>query len=231
MLQADAAIIGGTGIGERLGEMPGRAFLIPTKFGPMRGRLIERDGCRLAAIQRHAAGHKLLPHQVRYEAIALGLKRMSVRAAFSSAAVGSVNPDFGIGTLVACRDFLDLTPRATTIHTRKVLHDDMTNPFPARRHLPDLPEGVYVATNGPRYESPAEIEMIRRIGGDLVGMTASSEAIAMAEAGVPYACLAVVTNLAAGMSDSQLHHGEVTDVMKTQGGKALDLLLSAACKA
>jgi purine nucleoside phosphorylase len=88
------------------------------------------------------------------------------------------------------------------------------------------PEGIYINLNGPRYESPQEVEIYRHVG-DVVGMTAGSEAIAMRECGVPYACLAIVTNLAAGISSTPLSHEEVGQEMTRSGERAVQLLLQA----
>ncbi|MEZ5163245.1 MAG: hypothetical protein R2688_05745 [Fimbriimonadaceae bacterium] len=90
------------------------------------------------------------------------------------------------------------------------------------------PHSTYLCNDGPRYETPAEIRMMRTMGADLVGMTASTEAVALRELEVPYGCLAVVTNSAAGMSGQELHHGEVTDVMQTRGQTVVDILLRTA---
>ncbi|MER3496125.1 MAG: 5'-methylthioadenosine phosphorylase, partial [Armatimonadota bacterium] len=69
--------------------------------------------------------------------------------------------------------------------------------------------GTYLNLNGPRYETPAEVRLFGQWGADVVGMTAGSEAILMKEAGVPYACVAVVTNLGTGLSSTPLSHKEV----------------------
>jgi purine-nucleoside phosphorylase len=74
---------------------------------------------------------------------------------------------------------------------------------------PSLPEGVYVQFPGPHYETPAEIRMVRTIGGHLAGMSTGLEAIAAREAGVEVLGLSLVTNFAAGMTGEPLNHEEV----------------------
>ena len=76
---------------------------------------------------------------------------------------------------------------------------------------PSLEEGVYVQFPGPHYETPAEIGMVRAIGGDLVGMSTTLEAIAAREAGAEVLGLSLVTNLAAGMTGEPLNHEEVLE--------------------
>jgi purine-nucleoside phosphorylase len=72
-----------------------------------------------------------------------------------------------------------------------------------------LEEGVYVQFTGPHYETPAEITMVRAIGGDLVGMSTVLEAIAAREAGAEVLGISLVTNLAAGITGEPLDHAEV----------------------
>lgn len=230
--KADVALIGGTGIGGRLAALGGEPLFVPTPFGPLRGRMVSHSGLSLFVVRRHSFGHKVPPHAVAYEAIADGLRRLGARACLSSAAVGSLRPDWGVGTFAACTDFLDATSRATTLFEGEVRHTDFTSPFP----LSGLFEGVespcvYACMDGPRYETPFEVGLLRRLGADVVGMTAASEAIAMREAGVPYACLAVVTNLASGLASSELSHEEVGDAMALHGDRAVKTMLDAARRA
>ena len=76
---------------------------------------------------------------------------------------------------------------------------------------PTLDEGVYVQLPGPHYETPAEIRMIAAIGGDLVGMSTTLEAIAARQAGMEVLGMSLVTNAAAGMTGEPLNHEEVLE--------------------
>lgn len=240
-MKFDAAIIGGTGIGSRLLALGGTPVHIPTSAGTIRGRRLEHQGLNLLILSRHSAGHKVPPHKVNYVGMATALQQLGVKHCMASAAVGSLRREWGPGTFVACSDFFDMTFRNTTMFDATVIHTDFTNPFsPTVRSAfiesaSDLgfaiePKGIYLGGNGPRYETPGEIELYCRIGADVVGMTASSEAIVMREAGVEYGCLAVVTNLAAGISDQPLSHQEVEDEMNRSGERAVQLLLASASK-
>ncbi len=229
----DVALIGGTGIGERLAALGGTPIHVPTPDGLVRGRIVEHGGLRLLALSRHSAGHKVPPHRVPYVAMARAARVLGVKACLATAAVGSLNADWTPGTLVAAKDFLDLTYRNVTAYDREVVHTDFSLPFPARAALLQdgvVDGGVYMGLNGPRYETPTEVATYRALGADLVGMTASSEAIAFREIGVPYGLLAIVTNLAEGLSETPPNHEEVVDEMKRSGARAVEILLEAAAR-
>ena len=117
-----------------------------------------------------------------------------------------------------------------------VVHVDVTEPYCKRlrnviakcanqMNLPVHEGGVYVTTEGPRYETPAEIKMFRQLGGDLVGMTGVPEVVLAREAGICYASICMITNQAAGISPRPLTHQEVLDVMAQNSKKMRGLLM------
>ena len=89
---------------------------------------------------------------------------------------------------------------------------------------PSLDEGVYVQFPGPHYETPAEIGMVGVMGGHLVGMSTTLEAIAAREAGLEVLGISLVTNLAAGLSGEPLNHEEVLEAGKAAASRMGDLL-------
>ncbi|URN15265.1 MULTISPECIES: purine-nucleoside phosphorylase [Streptomyces] len=89
---------------------------------------------------------------------------------------------------------------------------------------PSLEEGVYVQFPGPHYETPAEIAMVRVLGGDLVGMSTVLEAIAAREAGAEVLGISLVTNLAAGLSGEPLNHEEVLRAGRDSAARMGELL-------
>lgn len=237
MRECDVVLIGGTGVGERLAAFGWPSVAVPTEFGLVRGSEGVHQGRRIMVVQRHGAGHKNPPHKVNYRAIARAAQLRRAKAAFSTAAVGCLRAEWPVGCLAVCTDFLDLTFRNLTMHDRQVRHVDFSDPLSGRVHLQAAadalgldvqPQAVYVGLNGPRYETPAEIGMVDKLGGDLVGMTASSEAVCFREVGVTYGLLGIVTNLASGLNEGPLTHEEVVEVVGRAGQSATDLLLKAA---
>lgn len=127
---------------------------------------------------------------------------------------GSLNPQWTPGTPVLIRDHLNLTA-ASPIEGANFV--DLTDLYSARlRELargvdPGLDQGVYVQFRGPHYETPAEVQMAKILGGDLVGMSTTLEAIAARQAGLEVLAVSLVTNLAAGISDRPLSHNDVLE--------------------
>jgi 5'-methylthioadenosine phosphorylase len=203
----------------------------------LRCRAVEEG--RVLLVQRHAAGHRVPPHKVGYAAMALGLKALGARACIAGAAVGSLRPDWGPGKVSVCSDLIDFSFRNATLFDREVVHTDMGAALdPQLRQalvleldaagLDVADGGVYLCANGPRYETPAEVRAMRALGGDVVGMTPGTEAVAMAEAGVPYALVAVVANLGAGLTEERLEHDAVRQAMVERGESVLSAILAVA---
>ena len=155
-----------------------------------------------------------------YEGLGVGPVAHAVRTAAAAGCqtavltngCGGLNPGWTPGTPVLISDHLNLTGRSPLSGARFV---DDTDLYSARLRAlcreiePGLPEGVYAQFPGPHYETPAEIRMVRAIGGDLVGMSTGLEAIAAREAGLEVLGISLVTNLAAGMTGEPLNHAEV----------------------
>jgi purine-nucleoside phosphorylase len=125
---------------------------------------------------------------------------------------GGLDESWTPGTPVLIRDHINLTATSPIEGANFV---DLTDLYsPRLRDLcrdvdPTLDEGVYVQFPGPHYETPAEIGMVRAIGGNLVGMSTTLEAIAAREAGMEVLGISLVTNLAAGITGEPLDHEEV----------------------
>lgn len=137
-----------------------------------------------------------------------------VRALVLTNGCGGLNPNWTPGTPVLIKDHINLTATSPIVGATFV---DLTDLYSRRlRDLvravdPTIDEGVYVQFPGPHYETPAEVRMAGIIGGDLVGMSTTLEAIAAREAGMEVLGISLVTNLAAGISDQPLNHAEVLE--------------------
>ncbi len=143
-------------------------------------------------------------------------------------AAGGVGAGLRPGDLVVISSHINLTGRNPLLGPNDERlgprFPDMTDVYDARlRSLArrageevgvPLGEGVYTWLTGPSYETPAEIEMVRRIGGDLVGMSTVPEAIAARHMGARVLGISLVTNLAAGISPTPLSHEEVQETAR-----------------
>ncbi len=140
---------------------------------------------------------------------------------------GGLKETWTPGTPVLISDHINLTGASPLFGANFV---DLTDLYSARlrevcREIdPSLDEGVYVQFPGPHYETPAEIGMVRAIGGHLAGMSTTLEAIAAREAGMEILGISLVTNLAAGMSGEPLDHAEVLDAGRAAATRMGDLL-------
>ena len=137
-------------------------------------------------------------------------------------AAGSLNADLVVGQGVLISDHLNLTgqsalwgPHPPDPYGSRFV--DLTDAYSprlrglAREVAPEIPEGVYAAMHGPNYETPAEINMLRTLGADLVGMSTALETMAARHLGAEVLGLSLVTNQAAGVGESKLDHAEVLD--------------------
>ncbi len=122
------------------------------------------------------------------------------------------------------------------LKNKRVVHIDVTDPFcPEMRdtlikvcdknNFPFHQKGVYVATEGPRLETSAEIKFLRLIGADIVGMTLVPEIVLARELKMHFASISVVTNLAAGISQNRLTSDEVVEMMKEKNKQIKTVVL------
>jgi len=127
---------------------------------------------------------------------------------------GGLKESWTPGTPVLISDHINLTADSPLEGATFI---DLTDLYSARLRAiaksvsPDLDEGVYVQFRGPHYETPAEVQMAKTIGGHIVGMSTALEAIAARQAGMEVLGLSLITNLAAGIQKTPLSHAEVLD--------------------
>jgi purine-nucleoside phosphorylase len=205
------------------GEIPGfpRSHVVGHKGCLVVG---ERAGARCIAMQGrvhmyegHSAATVSFPARVL---IALGAKVLII-----TNAAGGLNPSWPPGTLMLIRDHLDMLrdhplrgPNDERLGPR---FPDMTTAYaPELRALAKaaaaargiaLEEGVYVAMPGPTYETPAEVNMLQRLGADATGMSTVPEVVVARHMGARVIGISCITNQAAGITGEPLTHEEVTE--------------------
>ncbi len=140
---------------------------------------------------------------------------------------GGLKEGWQPGQPVLISDHINLTGASPIVGANFV---DLTDLYSPRLRAmckevdPSLDEGIYVQFPGPHYETPAEVRMAGLIGGHLVGMSTTLEAIAAREAGMEVLGISLVTNLAAGLSGEPLNHEEVLEAGKAAASRMGGLL-------
>jgi purine-nucleoside phosphorylase len=234
-LKPKVGVVLGSGLGIYVDQMENKIIIpyseIPhfkkTSVEGHEGRLIigEVHGVTVAALQGRLHAYEGYPmeeivHPVRTLA-ALGIEVLIL-----TNASGGINPNFHPGDLVLIEDHINLTGRnplvGPNIAELGPRFPDMSSAYDpelhrlfmsiAKLHRVDLKSGVYCSVLGPTYETPAEIRMIRTIGGDMVGMSTVPEVIAANHLGLKVAGVACITNYAAGIKDEKLSHADVKRV-------------------
>jgi len=146
---------------------------------------------------------------------------------------GGIRPEWAGGAAVLISDHINLTAASPLEGATFV---DLTDLYSSRlRALAkevdgSLDEGVYVQFRGPHYETPAEVQMAKIIGGDIVGMSTALEAIAARESGMEVLGMSLITNLAAGIQKTPLSHAEVIEAGQNAQDRISKLLAEIVVK-
>ena len=221
-------IIGGTGVDETIFSEKFKLAKVSTKYG----KVIVREGVvagkTVFYLNRHGR-HYCAPHQINYRANVMALKQKGVDCILATASVGSMNKALKPGDIILLADFIDFTqgrPQFFNVN----LFTDISYPYDQKltklilktaawQKIKIQSGAVYVCTQGPRFESKAEIKMYRKLGADVVGMTQVPEVVLAAEAELPYAVIGLVTNPAAGVTGEKVTCAEVVRIMKENDKK------------
>ncbi|MBU6998863.1 MAG: S-methyl-5'-thioadenosine phosphorylase [Theionarchaea archaeon] len=219
------AIIGGSGVYDPHMLQNVRDISVDTEFGTIALKSGNHQGKSVYFLARHGSTHSVPPHLVNYRGNIRALQQLKVERIISTSAVGSLRKEMNPGDLVLLDQFIDFTKnRHYTFFDDKVVHTDVTNPYCSQLRaiicqaakdidIPLHPGGTYICTEGPRFETPAEINMFSLMGGHVVGMTNVPEVVLARETKICYASIAAVTNYAAGISPTRITHQEVIDIM------------------
>ncbi len=195
---------------------------LETRFGPV----TYRQHGEFVIINRHGAGVPLPPHAINHRANIRALAGLGYPDVVSLNSVGSLKPELPPGTLVSCGDYVGLQQGPATFFDTELKGGapgfaNNLIPLLVRKLAPEfeIKTGrVYVQMRGPRFETRAEIRIIREWG-DVVGMTAAHEADLCAEAGLRYNSLAIVDNYANGIEGAAIDFDKFKDLVKSNQGK------------
>ncbi|WP_407392391.1 S-methyl-5'-thioadenosine phosphorylase [Methanobrevibacter sp.] len=225
-------IIGGSGVYEITHKADAvEEKIVKTDYGEVKVSILDIFSKKVAFIPRHASGHSIPPHKINFRANIDALKNVGVTQIIATNSVGSMNLEMPPGSFVIPDDFLDFSQnRAKTFFEDRVVHIDVTEPYcPTLRDV--LAEsgdvilgGTYVCTEGPRFETPAEIKMFKMLGGDLVGMTGLPEVTLAREREMCYNSICIVSNYASGISENALTIDEVFEMVAEKEVELLELI-------
>lgn len=233
------AIIGGTGVYDVFERTEARKIL--TAYGEVEYDFVKTETCELIFLARHGKSHHTPPHKINYRANMMALKMLEVDEIFATCAVGSMQDDFEPGSVVLIHDFIDFTKgRVQTyfeIEGEKVAHVEMTEPYCgtlrslflenyAEFDIDFRGRAVYVCTEGPRFETAAEIKMYKAMGGDVVGMTNVPESVLAKELGMCYSAVGVITNWCTGIEGKQIEGHQISESMAKNKQKLTELFIS-----
>lgn len=237
-----AAIIGGSGLTDLKNLQITRREVMRTPYGEPSAPLVygALAGQEVVFLPRHGAGHTIPPHEVNYRANIWALKQTGVERVIAVNAVGGITPGYlQAAQLVFPDQIIDYTyGREHTFFGnagRQVTHIDFTEPYctELRRLLSEagtkaglthVARGTYGATQGPRFESAAEIRRMERDGADIVGMTGMPEVALARELELCYASVAVVVNPAAGKAQGPISLSEIEHNLETGMARVRQLL-------
>jgi 5'-methylthioinosine phosphorylase len=238
------AIIGGSGLDNLKNLQITRRETVRTPYGEPSGAMVygRLSDTEVVFLPRHGPNHTIAPHEINYRANLWALKQAGVERIIAVAAVGGIADHLQVAGLVLPDQIIDYTyGRAHTFFDgtkNSVTHFDFTYPYctqlrgilmeAARRAGIALAErATYGATQGPRFESAAEIRRMERDGSDIVGMTGMPEAALARELDLRYATVAVVVNRAAGKEEKTISFKEIEAYLE-QGMAKVRLLLEHA---
>lgn len=212
-MTARTGFITGTGLYTLPGASSIRPQEVVTPFGNVYVELVSLGAQDVVFIPRHGKRHTISPREINFRGNLWAMKELGVERILATSVSGSLVPAWGPGTLVLVDQFLNFTDgRAETFYPMdgRLAHVDVTDPYCRALHgqLTEIAEklqiplesgATYVCMNGPRFETRAEVEMVRRLGGHLLGQTNYPECVLARELAICYATVGVVSNYAAGM--------------------------------
>jgi len=239
--RAEIGVIGGSGLYTLLEDS--HAVAVSTPYGnPSDPVVIGTLGDRsVAFIPRHGRDHRYPPHRINYRANLWALRALGVRQVLAPCAVGSLRTEHGPGTFVIPDQLVDRTTgRAQTFFDEGACHIPFADPYcpvgrataigaAIRLGVRPVDGGAMVVVEGPRFSTRAESRWFAAQGWSLVNMTGHPEAVLAREMALCYTCIALVTDLDAGIGEgSGVTQDEVFELFAQHVDMLRDIVLSAA---
>jgi len=193
-------------------EFEGRKETVRTEYG--NAEIFVGDTA--VFLPRHGVAMDTPPHRINYLANISALKKSGVDGVVCVCSTGSLKMELVPGTMVVPDDYINFG-RCVTFYDREIRYTVPSLDERLRNRIVKASrgreKGVYVQTHGPRFETKAEIAVLRRYA-DIVGMTMANEATLCSEIGIPVAALCTVDNYANGVSPQELSYETIIENVK-----------------
>ena len=238
------AVIGGSGFASISGATVHQEHACTSQYGAPSDAVSEVDieGRRTLFLSRHGGEKSIAPHRVNYRANLWAVHQLGAKQVIAVNACGGINTQFSAGDLAVPKQIIDYSfGRETSFYDgvmEPLQHIDFTHPFSeslrqrllqaaavSERTVHDF--GVYGCTQGPRLETAAEIQRLKKDGCDLVGMTAMPEAVLARELGMEYASICMIVNPAAGISSDTLSIDDIYQLCREMAKDTQDVIVAA----
>ncbi|MGI6507946.1 MAG: S-methyl-5'-thioinosine phosphorylase [Saccharofermentanales bacterium] len=244
-MKIKTGIIGGTGIYDLPGVEGIEKRTITTEYGDVVVNIGRVGSRQVAFLTRHGEEHSIPPGEINYRANIKAMAKLGVKQIFATACSGGLNMSYEEGDLVIIRQFVEFVKnRPASFFTgkenqgKKIAHVDLTEPYCddlcniLLRAAKDIgialkDNATYCCMEGPRFETKAEIKMMQALGFDLVAHTQYPEAALAREAGICYAAVGMVANMAAGIKDEHVITEDVQENMAKIFHNVQNLLIRA----
>ncbi len=215
------------------------SIVAQTRYGEVPLFCVQSGSNELIFLERHHGGGTTPPHQINHRANIEAMAGAGVDAILAVCSVGTIPEDFPPGSVGYATQYVDFTGVAMSFFEDDVQFTSMTKPFDSEMNtkldsvLSNIQPGLklgrtYWLAQGPHFETPAEIDAIEKLGGEVVGMTMPRECKLAAELGIPYSAILVSSNWAAGRepgdSSKDLDHEDVSSTAESRLGPVIECI-------